>query len=108
MHEIQLMKMFGISLNSSIGICSSKALFFYCVTSLLLRVKDFCYIPGGTSGKESACQCRRHETWVRVLGLEDPLEKERATHSSILAWRISWTEECGRLQFMESQRLRYD
>ena len=37
------------------------------------------------------------ETWVRFLGLEDPLEKEIATHSSILAWRISWTEECGGL-----------
>ena len=38
------------------------------------------------------------ETWVRSLGLEDPLEKGRATHSSILAWRIPWTEESGRLQ----------
>ena len=35
------------------------------------------------------------ETWVRSLGLEDPLEKEMATHSSILAWRIPWTEELG-------------
>ena len=38
------------------------------------------------------------ETWVRSLGQEDPLEKEMATHSSILAWRIPWTEEPGRLQ----------
>ena len=38
------------------------------------------------------------ETWVRSLGREDPLEKEMATHSSILAWRISWTEELGGLQ----------
>ena len=37
------------------------------------------------------------ETWVQFLGLEDPLEKEMATHSSILAWRIPWTEELGRL-----------
>ena len=37
------------------------------------------------------------ETWVLSLGREDPLEKEMATHSSILAWRISWTEESGRL-----------
>ena len=37
------------------------------------------------------------ETWVRSLGREDPLEKEMATHSSILAWRIPWTEELGRL-----------
>ena len=40
------------------------------------------------------------ETWVRFLGREDPLEEEMATHSSILAWRISWMEEPGRLQFM--------
>ena len=38
------------------------------------------------------------ETWVRSLGREDPLEKEMATHSSILAWRIPWTEELGGLQ----------
>ena len=38
------------------------------------------------------------ETWVRSLGQEDPLEKEMATRSSILAWRIPWTEELGRLQ----------
>ena len=38
------------------------------------------------------------ETWVRSLGWEDPLEKERTTHSSILAWRIPWTEEPGGLQ----------
>ena len=43
------------------------------------------------------------ETWVRSLGGEDPVEKEMATHSSILAWRIPWTEEPGGLQFMESQ-----
>ena len=41
--------------------------------------------PGGTSGKEPTCQCKRHETWVWSLGQEDPLEKEMATHSSILA-----------------------
>ena len=43
------------------------------------------------------------ETRVRFLGQEDPLEKEMATHSSILAWRISWTEEPGGLQSMGSQ-----
>ena len=40
------------------------------------------------------------ETWVQSLGLEDPLEKEMATHSSILAWRIPWTEEFSGLQSM--------
>ena len=43
------------------------------------------------------------ETWVGFLGQEDPLEKEMATHSSILAWRISWTEKPSRLQSMGSQ-----
>ena len=45
------------------------------------------------------------ETQVRSLGEEDPLEKEMATHSTILAWRISWTEELGGLQSMESQKV---
>ena len=48
------------------------------------------------------------ETWVLSLGREDPLEKEMATHSSILAWRIPWREEPGRLQSMGSQRVGYD
>ena len=43
------------------------------------------------------------ETWVQSLGQEDPLEKEMATHSSILAWRIPWTEEPGGLQSTGSQ-----
>ena len=48
------------------------------------------------------------ETWVRSLGWEDSLEKEMATHSSILAWRIPWTEEPGRPQPMGSRRVRHD
>ena len=48
------------------------------------------------------------ETWVRSLGWEDSLEKGKATHSSILAWEIPWTEEPGRLQSMGSQRVGYD
>ena len=48
------------------------------------------------------------ETWVLSLGLEDPLEKEMATHSSILAWRIPWTEEPGGLQSTGSQRVGHD
>ena len=45
------------------------------------------------------------ETWVQSLGLEDPLEKKMATHSSTLAWKIPWMEEPGRLQSMGSQRV---
>jgi len=48
------------------------------------------------------------ETWVQSLGWEDPLEREMATHSSILAWRISWMEEPGGLQSMGSQRVGHD
>ena len=79
-------------------------------------------IPGGASGKEPACQCRKYkrckfDPWVgrsprggikrlpamqktqaRSLSWEDPLEKEMATHCSILIWRIPWTEEPGGLQ----------
>ena len=47
----------------------------------------------------------RQETWVRSLGQEDPLEKEMATNSGILVWRIPWTEEPGGLQSMGSQRV---
>ena len=48
------------------------------------------------------------ETWVRSLGWEDPLEKEMAIHSSILAWRIPWTEKPSRLPSMGSQRVGHD
>ena len=48
------------------------------------------------------------ETWVRSLGWEDPLEKEMTTLSSILAWRIPWTEEPGGLQFMGSLGVGHD
>ena len=48
------------------------------------------------------------ETWVQSLGREDPLEEGMATHSSILAWRIPWTEEPGRLQSIGSQTVGHD
>ena len=48
------------------------------------------------------------EIWVRSLGQEDTLEKGMATHSSILAWKIPWTEKLGRLQSMGSQRIGHD
>ena len=69
-----------------------------------------CGFPGSTSGKESACQCRRHKSsipfpWVLSLGQGDPLEKEIAIHSSILAGRITWTEVPGGLQSMRLQRV---
>ena len=48
------------------------------------------------------------ETWIQPLGQEDPLEKEMATHSSILAWKIPWAEDSGGLQSVGSQRVRHD
>ena len=58
--------------------------------------------PCSSEGKESAAL---QETWVRFLGQKDPLEKETETLSSILAWKIPWTQEPGRLQSMGSQEL---
>ena len=62
------------------------------------------------SGGISACQCKRcgFDPWVWSLGWKDPLEEEMATYSSILAWRIPWTGDPGRLQSMELQRVWYD
>ena len=54
------------------------------------------------------CLPAMRETWVQSLGQEDPLKKEKATHSSTLAWRIPWTEQPGGLQSMGSQRVRHD
>ena len=50
----------------------------------------------------------KQETWVQSLGRKDFLEKEMATHSSIFAWRIPWTEEPGRLQSVGSLRVGHD
>ena len=66
-------------------------------------------LPRWSSDKESACQCRRLkrrrlDLWVGKI----PLEKGMAPHSSILAWRIPWTEEPGRLQSTGSERVRHD
>ena len=53
------------------------------------------------SGKDATCQCRRLKSWpVPSLGQKEPLEEEMATYSSILAWKIPWTEEPGELQSM--------
>ena len=54
------------------------------------------------------CLSTMRETRVRSLGWEDPLEKEMAIHSSIIAWKIPWTEEPGRLQSMGSQKVGHD
>ena len=63
-------------------------------------------LPRWLSGKESASQCKEMQEFSPSR--EDPLEEEMATHSSILAWRISWTEEPDALQSIGSQRVRHD
>ena len=62
-------------------------------------------VPGGSVCKGSSCNAGDLGS---IPGQEDPLEKEMATHSSILAWRNPWTEEPGELQSMRSQRIRQD
>ena len=69
------------------------------------RCKILLGFPGGSEVKRLPGM---QETWVRSLGREDLLEKEMATHSNTLAWRIPWREEPGRLQFMGSQRVGHD
>ena len=72
---------------------------------IVTTLYEYSGLPWWLRGKESACNA---ETRVRSLSWEDPLEKEMATHSSTLAWKIPWTEEPGRLQSMGLQRVRHD
>ena len=78
------------------------ALFWICFQ--LLRGQE---LTKKLSGKKNPpANAADTETWIRSLGREDPLEKEMATHSNILAWEIPWTEEPGRLWSMELQKSR--
>ena len=73
------------------------------------KCKDSDNLNGFLRWHQTACQCRQtKETQVQSLGWEDPREEGTATHSSILAWRISWTDEPGRLQSIGSQRVRHN
>ena len=65
-------------------------------------------LKGGTVVRICLPMQEMQETWVQSLGQEDPLEKEMATHSSTLAWKILWIKEPGGLQSMGLQRLRHD
>ena len=65
-------------------------------------------LPGGASGKEPKRQCKRHETRVRSVVQEGPLEEGMATCSNILAWRMLWTEEPNGLWFIRSQGVRHN
>ena len=70
-----------------------------------MRVWDF---PGGAKGRELTCHAANIRDQVRSLGGEDPLEEGMAAHSSILPWRIPWTEEPGGLQSTGLQEARHD
>ena len=72
----------------------------YIFVFIYIHVYMYMGLPWWLSGKEPACQCRMYGL---IPGQEDLLEEEMATHSSILAWRILWTEEPGGLQSMELQ-----
>ena len=63
----------------------------------VLRASGFEGFPGGSVVKDPPATQEPQETWVSSLGQEDPLEEDKATQSSILAWRIQWTEETGGL-----------
>ena len=76
--------------------CQSHLCILYQISSMVI------------SGKESACQCRRHRGMGSVPGSENALEWEMANHSSILAWKIPWTEQPGGLQSRRSQIVRHD
>ena len=64
--------------------------------------------PGDSVVRNPPAMQEMQETWAQALGQEDPLEEGVAAHSSILAWRIPWTEELVGLQSMGSQRVRHD
>ena len=69
---------------------------------------DFYQLVAPLVAQTVKCLPTLPEIWVQSLGWEDLLEKEMATHSSVLAWKIPWAEEPGRLQPMGSQRVRHD
>ena len=79
----------------------------FCFFSFFLTVA-LTNFPDSSVGKESACNGGVSRDTGSILGSEDPLEEGMATHSSILAWRIPWTEEPSALQSMGLQRVRHD
>ena len=76
------------------------------VLSRQLAVQLSC--PGGSVVKNLPAKQDTQEMWIRSLGWEDPLEEGMATHSSILVWRIPWTEVSGSLQLIGLQRVVHD
>ena len=106
-----LIKILNCKFTSFRFVYSRDAIYFFFSIKIFQK---FYFIPfqdtDGSIDKESACNAgdgkrlpRMRGTWIRSLGQGNALEKEKATHSSILALEISWTEELGRLQSMELQ-----
>ena len=99
------------------GLENSKYCIVHGVTKSQTRLRDFHFslhfqhiawvFPGGTSSEESTCQCRRYRR-LRFDPWGGKISLEMATHSSILAWKIPWAEEPGRLQSMRPQRARHN
>ena len=87
------------------SLCLNVDLYF---STYFQPVTDSKGLSGGSVVKNLPANIREQETQDWSPGWKDPLEKEMATHSSILAWKIPWTEEPGRLQSMGSHRLRHD
>ena len=87
-------------------LCSSFSVAFDCLINVLSGFFGWSWslCPPASLVAQTVMQ----ETWVRSLAWEDPLEKEMATHSSTLAWRVPWTEESGGLQSTGSQRVGQD
>ena len=86
--------------NKFLCVCVCVSPFFLCIPMV--------YDGASLVAQRLKCLPGIRETWVRSLGLEDPLEKEMATYSSTLAWRVPWREEPGRRQSMGSQRVGHD
>ena len=77
-------------------------------SGLELTYTEYQGFPGASVVKNLPAKQEMQETWVPSWVWEDPLKEEMATHSSILAWRIPWTEEPGGLQFVGLQRIGHD
>ena len=93
--------------------CQSPAFPLFFIQHLAVPPNVFVFVVPSFNVTSLVAQMVKHlptmrETQVQSLGREDLLEKEMATHSSILAWKIPWTEEPGRLQSMVSQRVGHD
>ena len=101
----------GGGVNVCVSILHIFSFSLFCACVFLFQHVVFCPFlesPGGASGKDSACHYRRlKRPGFNPLGWEDPLEEGMATHSSILSWKMPWTEEPGGLQSMGSHRVRH-